>query len=266
MNTNFTQVEETLFVPMLGRIYCTENFPHILNDAKAVEIGKSIPTELKQHAKGNQYTQIASAVRSANMDRYIQDFMKRHPDGVIIQIGCGLETTFYRNDDGKHHWIELDLPEVIKLRKDLLGETERDSCFVADVNTEVWIQKIRERYPTQPLFITSSGVFYYFTDEMVRNILKNVKTYGNAEVVFDTVSKAGMQQMHKHMKNVGHKDTPIYFYVNKGKDLAEETGAKLLAEEAFYAHTSTYGMSWKTKLFIWISDWLKMVKMIHLKF
>ena len=266
MTDDFTNVESTLFVPMLGRIYCSKHFPHILHDKKALELSAIIPSELSLHAKGDQYTKIASAVRSANMDRYIQDFMRRNPEGVIVQIGCGLETTFYRNDDGRHHWIELDLPEVIAFRKKVLGETERDTCLVADATTEEWIQQIRKIYPTQPLLITSSGVFYYFTEKMVLALMENVRKYGNAELVFDTVNSAGMKQMHKHMQTVGHEDASIYFYVEKGAEFASKVGAELLSEEVFYKHTPTQGLELKTRVYIRVSDGMKMVKMIHLKF
>ena len=73
----FSTVEDTLFVPMLGRIYASENFPHILRDEKALELKPQLPADLKGQDTQTQYTLMASAVRSTNMDRYIQDFMKR---------------------------------------------------------------------------------------------------------------------------------------------------------------------------------------------
>ena len=264
--SEFTKVEDTLFVPMLGRIYCSERFPHILNDRKALEISKIIPADLLTHAKGNQYTHIASAVRSTNMDRYIQDFMKRSPDGVIVQIGCGLETTFFRNDDGKHHWIELDLPEVIAFRKKILGESERDTCLVADATTEEWIKKVRERYPTQPLLVTSSGVFYYFTEEMVLGLMKNMAKYGNAELVFDAVNGTGIRMMHRLMKIVGHAEAAIYFYVDDSNDLAKKVGAEVVADEKYYRHISRKGLSLMTKISMRVADRFSLVRMLHLRF
>ena len=125
-------VEDTLFVPMLGRIYASENFPNILNDKKALELKAKLPDNLKGQDTQTQYTLMASAVRSTNMDRYVQDFLKREPDGVVVQLGCGLETTFYRNDNGHNKWYEVDLPDVIEYRSKLLGESERDKYIAAD--------------------------------------------------------------------------------------------------------------------------------------
>ncbi len=87
--------------PMLGRIYASKHFPHILNDRKAMELKGKLPQNIKGQNTQTQYTLMAGAVRSANMDRYIRDFLKRNPNGIIAELGCGLETTFYRNDNGK---------------------------------------------------------------------------------------------------------------------------------------------------------------------
>ena len=106
-------VEDTLFVPMLGRIYASEHCPQILYDKKALELKNKLPLDLIKQNKQNQYTLLASASRSANMDRFIRSFLERRPDGVIVQLGCGLETTYYRCDNGRTRWYAVDLPHVI---------------------------------------------------------------------------------------------------------------------------------------------------------
>lgn len=64
-----------------------------------------------------------------------------------------------------------------------------------------------------------------------------LKQYGSIEVVFDTVNSKGMKRMSKYMKQVGHADASMYFYVDKGTDMAREAGAELLTEDPYYAHT-----------------------------
>ena len=101
-------VEDTLFVPMLGRIYASEYCPQILYDPKALELKKKLPSSLPEQDGQSQYTLLASAARSANMDRYIRAFLEHRPDGVIVQLGCGLETAYYRCDNEGHagmRWI-----------------------------------------------------------------------------------------------------------------------------------------------------------------
>ena len=107
-------VEDTLFVPMLGRIYASEHCQQILFDQKALELKEKLPSSLLKAGRQSQYTLLASAVRSSNMDRTVQAFLERSPDGVIVQLGCGLETAYYRCDNGHTHWYAVDLPHVME--------------------------------------------------------------------------------------------------------------------------------------------------------
>ena len=66
----FNAVENTLFIPMLGRIYASEHFPKILYDEKALSLKDVLPKSLVETGSQSQYTLLASASRSANMDRF----------------------------------------------------------------------------------------------------------------------------------------------------------------------------------------------------
>ena len=262
---DFSTVEDTLFVPMLGRIYASEQFPNILNDQKALELKPQLPKDLKGQDTQTQYTLMASAVRSTNMDRYIKNFMTREPEGVVVQLGCGLETTFYRDDDQKTVWYEVDLPDVIEYRTKLLGPSDRDRYIAADAFGEEWIQKVRADYPTEPVLVTASGLFYYFDEKTVLKLFRSLKNYGNIEIVFDTVNSTGMKQMSKYMKQVGHEEASMYFYVDKAQDVADKIGGSVLNEEPYYAHTEKKGLKFMTSTSMRVSDKCMMVKMVHLK-
>lgn len=263
---DFDTIEDTLFVPMLGRIYASEKFPEILYDKKALELKDKLPENIKGKDTQTQYTLLASAVRSTNMDRYIKDFLERNPDGVIVELGCGLETTFFRNDNGKTKWYEVDLEDVINYRKSLLEENERDICVTCDAFSQDWIKKVRSESGDAPILVTASGLFYYFSEEKVFGILKALKDYGQVEAVFDVVNSAGMSQMSKYMNQVGHSDASMYFYVDSALYMVEEVGAELVKEEPYYAHIKRKGMKFMTSMSMKFSDKWNMVKMEHIKF
>ena len=261
----FSIVEDTLFVPMLGRIYASEEFPHILVDEKALELKEKLPQNIKGQDTQTQYTFMASAVRSTNMDRYVQAFLKEHEDGIIVELGCGLETTYFRNKDTQHPWYEVDLDAVINYRRELLGEPENVTLIAADGFSDVWIRQIRAEHPDSPILVTASGLFYYFEKATVVGLFETLKNYGPIEVVFDTVNGAGMKRMAKYMKQVGHEDASMYFYVDDIHELEQEIGVTCLKEEPYYAHTDKKCMKFITKASMVISDKCMMVKMEHLK-
>lgn len=266
--TKLGTIESTLFVPMLGRIYASENFPKILYDKRALELKEQLPKDVVHDNTQNQYTYLASASRSANIDRYIKDFLKRNPSGAIVQLGCGLETTFNRNDDGKTKWYSIDLPDVIEYRRTLLPESSRDVYIAEDAFSDTWIVKIREENGDIPLLVIASGLFYYFEEEKVISLMKLLHSYGNIELVFDTVNRRGMRMMQKKwMKKVGHEDAKMFFYVDSADELASKTGGfvHVLAEEEYYKYINKEGLKLITKISMYVSDHMNMVKMIHLK-
>ena len=261
-------VEDTLFVPMLGRIYASEHCPQILYDKKALELKNKLPSDLIEQNKQNQYTLLASASRSANMDRFIQSFLERRPNGVIVQLGCGLETTYYRCDNRRTHWYAVDLPHVIDYRRELLPELERETYLAGDAFSEDWIRQVRTEFPDAPILVTAGGLFHYFEENKVISLLRMIGQSGNMEVVFDTVNKRGMTMMKKkYMKQVGHADAQMFFYVDSAEELAAKIrgNVKVIAEEPYYRYIPKNGLKLSTKVSMAVSDQFKMVKMIFLK-
>lgn len=260
-------VEDTLFIPMAGRIYASEYCSQILYDQKALALKKRLPSGLLKSDGQSQYTLLASAVRSANMDRFIRAFLERRPDGVIVQLGCGLETTYYRCDNGRSRWYAVDLPHVVEYRRELLPEQERETYLAGDAFAEDWIRQIRADVPDAPILVTAGGLFHYFEESKVVGLLRMLTEFGEIEIVFDTVSKSGMTMMRrKYMKQLGHADTQMLFYVDSATELAGKVGGgvRVLTEERYYSHIPRNGLEPFTKVNMAISDWLFMVKMIRI--
>ena len=113
----------------------------------------------------------------------------------------------------------------------------------------------------------ASGLFHYFEEENVLDLIKLLMNYGDIEILFDTVNKSGMMMMQKrHMKTVGHEEAKMFFYVDSATELAAKVDSKVkvLAEETFYSHISKKGLKFSTKFSMIFSDLLGMVKMIHM--
>ena len=256
-------VEDTLFVPMLGRIYAAEHCPQILYDKKALELKNRLPLDLIEQNMQNQYTLLASASRSANMDRIIRDFLERRPNGAIVQLGCGLETTYYRCDNGRARWYAVDLPHVIEYRRGLLPEPERECYISGNAFAKDWIKKVRDEVLDTPILVIAGGLFHYFEENKVIALLRMIGQFGNMEVVFDTVNRKGMAMMQKkYMRQIGHADAQMFFYVDAVEELAAKIGgnAKVIADEPYYRYIPKNGLKMSTKVSMAVSDWFCMVK------
>ena len=71
------------------------------------------------------YLLFAAVARAKQFDDKVRAYITVHPRASVVNIGAGLDTAFYRVDNGLIHWYDLDLPLVINFRRQLLLEPER---------------------------------------------------------------------------------------------------------------------------------------------
>jgi O-methyltransferase involved in polyketide biosynthesis len=104
------------------------------------------------------------AVRTAVLDKQVGSFGKA-PDGLIVNLGAGLDTRLYRLDNEVVHWIELDLPGVISFRRRLEEPvSERHPLIAGSVLDEDWIAEVKRDDGAKVLLI-AEGLLPYFAEE-----------------------------------------------------------------------------------------------------
>lgn len=263
-------VESTLFIPLLGRIYATEHCPKVLDDQKAVALKTLLPVGLVERdmQRHSQYTLLASAVRSANMDQIVSNFLERNPNGVVVQLGCGLETAFYRSDSEQASWYAVDLPEVIDYRKKLLPEPDREHYIPGDAFDGAWLAQVETDHPNDPLLVTAGGLFHYFKEQQVIDLMRMLQKRSSIELAFDAVNRRGMAALkRKYLKQMGHGEATMSFYVNSADDLAQKLGgsARVLSEDKYFGKVDRSGLTASTRMSMTLSDCLNMVKIVRLE-
>ena len=180
-------------------------------------------------------------------------------------MGCGLDDLFNRVNNNECKGFNIDLEDVINARNELLPPLENETNIVCDLNDTSWFEKIPYE---NGVILVALGVFYYFEEKAVIEFLRKVKELGNVEVIFDTVSKFGMKQTRKYMKQLGKDDALMYFYVEDINDLLKKLGneVQLLDNHDYYEWvTDKSKFNFITRISMKISDKFHMVKMIHLK-
>ncbi|MFB0537333.1 MAG: class I SAM-dependent methyltransferase [Anaerolineae bacterium] len=132
---------------------------------------------------------VVMILKTREFDRFAQDFLRRHPDAAVVHIGCGLDTRFERVDNGRVEWYDLDLPEVIELRRKLIGgEGARHHFLACSVLEDAWLDAVRAHQP-RPFLFLAEGVFMYFTEAHVKSLVLTMREhFPGAELVFDAFS------------------------------------------------------------------------------
>lgn len=217
-------VQETLVIPLYGRKLCTEQFPDLFQDKKAVGLIDRIDYDfsaLEKRSKSfaHRFGALEVAMRENDLMIEAKDYMKEHPRAALVNLGCGLDQTGESCDNGKCLIYNLDLPDVIAVRNELLPENDRIKNIAADLNDFSWFDRIDAH---NGVCFLAAGVFYYFrTDDIKKLFLALAKRFPRGKLVFDSANKRAVKIMLKTwVKEAGITSIADYFSVeNIDKDI-----------------------------------------------
>jgi O-methyltransferase involved in polyketide biosynthesis len=163
----------------------------LIRDQKAVALVAQMSDEFARFGQIplSDALQVMRNLATREYDRQTRDFLARHPDAVVVHIGCGLDSRFERVDNGEVEWYDLDLPHVMDLRRGLLGgEGERHHLLGCSVLEDDWLEAV-SAYRQHPFLFLAEGVFMYFKEAQVKSlVLSLLDHFPGAELVFDSYS------------------------------------------------------------------------------
>jgi len=200
-------VAETLLIPLYNRAMESQRPDAMMKDEKAVALvtrmtsAVSIRYDFDQVKKIRMHegNKVARIMLTREMDRYARDFLSRHPEAVVVHIGCGLDSRFERvcseqPDNGQVEWYDLDLPDVIGLRRKLIGdeglvlsegEGTRYHLLSCSVLEDAWLEAVKV-HSQRPFLFLAENVFVYFTGAQVKSLVLRLRDhFPGAELVFD---------------------------------------------------------------------------------
>jgi methyltransferase (TIGR00027 family) len=184
-------VAETLLMILAIRAFESQRPDALIKDARAEALVSQMDQDLLRSklAKVEDYSQVAMILRSRDFDRHAQDFLARHPEAVVVHIGCGLDSRFERVDNGKVEWYDLDLPDVIEVRRKLIGgEGERYHLLACSVLDNAWLDMV-SAHRQRPFLFLAEGVLMYLEEAQVKSLVLTLQEhFPGAELAFDTFS------------------------------------------------------------------------------
>ncbi|WXG41749.1 MAG: class I SAM-dependent methyltransferase [Candidatus Freyarchaeum deiterrae] len=203
-------VQETLLLPLWSRAKLSREGNSILNDPMAVEIVENLDYDFERLDKNlPPYGNLMNLVRAKMFDDTIKNFILGHPKAVVVNLGCGLDTTFYRVDNGLIHWYDVDLPDVIEIRKQLIPETNRSLCIAQSIFDMEWVKEVNP-IPDGIIFFCG-GVLSYFSEKVVKQFFSNMADhFPGSEMVFNTISELGKIFTNQVIKNTGMKSASLH--------------------------------------------------------
>lgn len=211
-------VQETLVIPLYGRKLCTEQFPRLFRDEKAVELIGRIDYDFsalaaKSNSFAHRFGALEVAMRENDLMLEAKDYLKTHPKATIVNLGCGLDQTAENCDNGLCGIVNLDLPDVIEVRNRLLPDGGRVKNVAADLNDFSWFDKIDAE---NGVCFLAAGVFYYFKTGDIKKLFPAMaKRFPGGRLVFDAAGKRAVKIMLKTwVKDAGVTSIADFFSVD----------------------------------------------------
>lgn len=262
---NLGNVQETLLLPLWGRATESQKVRPKLVDKKAVEIINKIDYDFSTIAQNVSWvSQLAWVARCLHVDTAITNFLHLHPRGTIVNIGCGLDTTFERIDNGSATFFDLDLPDVICLRNQFMSSNPRRKTISGSFLDTTWFNQLSNK---EDILFAAAGVFYYFAEDQIKQFFVSVANNFRCEIFFDCSSPFGVKVANKKViKDGGMNESAVLKWGLKSPKQITAWHRKItLVEEIPMFKGFKKGLSFKEKYALWLSDFLHIMSMTHLK-
>jgi O-methyltransferase involved in polyketide biosynthesis len=258
-------IQKTLFMPVWARAVETHKNKPILTDNTAVEIIGSVDFDFSPMSENiPEISQIAWIARCKRFDLIVKDFINKNPGSTVVNIGCGLDTTYERIDNNSVNWYDLDLPDVIELKKKFLKETDYRKFISCSFLDTKWFNDI---VISNKVLLISTGVFVYFEETEIKDfIIKVADKFDESEMFFDVTSPKGLEIANQVIQKSGLDSRSFFKWGLIDKTIITSWDKRINLLNTFYTfRIDGLEMSEENKQIAIISDSLDIQYMIHLK-
>lgn len=225
-----TQAQETLLIPLYAK---AQDNP-VIRDEKARQILEGVDYDFRQ-LKVPQKTVVTLWIRARQLDTYTSQFIAAHPDAVILHLGCGLDSRCTRVPHPAAQWFDLDMPDVIALRRKFYSETDTYRMIASSVTDLPWMDQI----PAQgrPVLVVAEGLLMYLHEDEVRDLLLCLKDrFPGCELVFDAFSKLTVDRIKAH-PSLQKTGAVIHWGIDNAREIESWAAGIRLNEEWFFSQS-----------------------------
>lgn len=204
INPLLTGSAETMLQSFYARAKYSRKKNAKFYDAKAIELVEKIDYDFSKAEKDSTMSNGVIA-RTIVFDELVKDFINKNHDCTVVNIACGLDTRFYRMDNGRIIWYNVDLPETIEVRDAIYHESGRVSTIGISATDPAWADKVTKR--GKMLFIIEGLSMYLTSDENAQMLSIIRDKFDNATVLMECLAKKWVNKEHteKSIQDTGAK-------------------------------------------------------------
>jgi O-methyltransferase involved in polyketide biosynthesis len=187
--TELTPLEQTAFLTEYARALDNRRHRPILGDSLAEEVVGKIDYDFA--GLGVQTSVVCqTALRAKMLDDRVRAFVTEHPDAVVVDLGAGLDSGFYRvGPPATVDWYSVDLPGIAGLREEVLPRAAESHSVPVSLADEHWTDAIPADRPTM---LIADGLFAFLTEPMIAGIFRRItEHFRSGELAFNDYGRIG---------------------------------------------------------------------------
>lgn len=202
INANLKGLARTAFLTLRARADEHKRPDRLFDDPWSSEWYPHLPKYDDYEAWYDPAFQLMSAVRTRLIDDLTSDFLSDHAQATVIELGAGLSTRYYRTSRGAQRWIELDLPEVVVVRRKIDLEVAAHWFIGSSAASDNWLTELPADAPQRVLLIAEGLLMYLPAQEVAQIFQLLSEHFSGATFIFDVVSKDYADHMQAHYKRI----------------------------------------------------------------
>ena len=200
--------------------------------------------------------------RTKKLDTVTRDFLVAHPNAIVLQLGCGLDSRFWRVDNGHVDWYDLDMPPVIELRHQFFSASGRYHLISSSVTDMEWMDTVKS--DGRPVLVLAEGLLMYLGEADVRQlVLRLQETFPGCRLIADVFSQltARSATQHPSLKQTG---ATIGWGIDDARELETwASGVRLLEEWYFTDDPDLARLPFGYRIAYKLAGAFKMAKKAH---
>ncbi len=180
----FTPLEDSLFLTLCGRALDNRTPHPILADAMADEIVRTLDYDVER-LRIDTNLMVNIALRAKKLDEVASRFVARHPNGIGLDLGAGLDTRVIRiAPPPTFDWYDVDFPAVTAAREGLVAGRANAHTVGADIREAAWLEAVPA---DRPVVVVADGLMGFLTQDEVVSLLDRVTSrFPSGEIAFNS--------------------------------------------------------------------------------
>ena len=256
-----TENEETLLIPLYSKAVENRQPNPILVDRKAQEILEKVEYDFDK-LNVPRKTAVTLCIRAKRFDFYTRNFLAGHLESVVIHLGCGLDARCERASGGEAEWYDLDLPDVIDLRRAFYEETAKYHMISSSAADLRWIDDIAAH--GRPVLVVAEGLFMYLTEDEIKALILNLKrAFPGCDLVFDAYSILTAKHANKH-PSIQKTGAVIKWGIDNAASMEQWADGIRLKEEWYFTQAEDIEkLGPGYRIAFWIAGLFRIAKTAH---